>query len=68
MCTCDKCKKERIERNKMKTIQRQMALAANELDKLNAMLDRWPDKQLQLRGASDMLAEWEIGIESDFHT
>jgi hypothetical protein len=26
------------------------------------MMDRWPDKQLQLRGAADMLADWEIGI------
>jgi len=46
----------------IKEIQRQMVNAANELDQLNAMMAAWPDKQQQLRGASDMLADWEIGI------
>lgn len=42
-----------------------MANAANELDILNAMMSDWPEKQKQLRGASDMLAEWEVGIGED---
>ena len=66
MCTCNKCKEQRLRKKELDTITRQMSNAANELDILNAMLVNWPDKQKQLRGAADMLANWEIDIVKDF--
>ena len=54
-----------MEKEEIKTIQRQMRNAEIELDTLAAMLDRWPEKQKELRGAIDMLAEWEIEIEKE---
>ena len=64
-CTCEKCEANREKRQRIKTIQRQMHNAGIELDALAAMMDRWPEKQKELRVASDMLAEWEIGIEKE---
>ncbi len=58
-----KTKRDRAQ--EIKAIQRQMAVAANELDRLAAMLGHKPDKQKELRGAADMLAEWEIAITED---
>ncbi len=58
-----KTKRERAQ--EIQIIQRQMAVAANELDRLAAMLGHKPDKQKELRGAANMLAEWEIAIENE---
>ena len=49
----------------IQAIQGQMQKAGQELDILAAMLYEWPSKQKELRGASDMLAEWEVGIEKE---
>lgn len=58
-----KTKRDRAQ--EIKTIQRQMAVTANELDRLANMLEHKPDKQEELRGAANKLAEWEIDIEDE---
>ena len=54
-----------MKRQAIKTIQLQMRNARIGIDTLAVMMDRWPEKQKKLRGASDLLVEWEIEIENE---